>query len=166
MSIKLNPFTAPACKIPAERCMHAPKNSIFRSHNRSTFSAIRFAENPFKCQCERENKKANFALLMVVFERHHGSEGVKIKKERKKKKKERMKERQGVEGGGGGLFGSLLLWRLLKLFSALINFLCLWVDMRFCFCFVFCFLNFHLGRTFLSQNLIIHLFIKFSHFLS
>ena len=33
------------------------KQYIFRSYNVSTFNAMRFNENPFPCQCEKENKK-------------------------------------------------------------------------------------------------------------
>ena len=34
------------------------KQYIFRSYNTFTFSATRFDENPFTCQCEKEDKKA------------------------------------------------------------------------------------------------------------
>ena len=36
---------------------NAYKHYIFRTHNTSTFNAMRFDENPFKCQCEREDKR-------------------------------------------------------------------------------------------------------------
>ena len=41
---------------------------------------MRFDENPLTCQCEREDKglmASGFELLLVVFKRHGGSEGVK-----------------------------------------------------------------------------------------
>ena len=31
---------------------------IFRSYNTSTLNALRFDENSFQCQCEKEDKKA------------------------------------------------------------------------------------------------------------
>ena len=37
----------------------ACKEYIFQSYNTSTFSAMRFDENPFTCQCEKENKKVS-----------------------------------------------------------------------------------------------------------
>ena len=59
----------------------ACKQYLFRSYNISTFNVIRFDENPFLCQCEKDNKKAlkvsNLALLLVVFKRHRGSVRVK-----------------------------------------------------------------------------------------
>ena len=35
----------------------ASKQYIFRSYKTYTFNAMRFDENPFTCQCKRENKK-------------------------------------------------------------------------------------------------------------
>ena len=37
----------------AERCMDAPTNGIFSSPVTSTFTAMRFDENPLTCQCEK-----------------------------------------------------------------------------------------------------------------
>jgi len=55
----VNTFTPPACKyFRVERCTDAPANSIFYGPIRSVFNAVRFDENPFTCQCEKENKKA------------------------------------------------------------------------------------------------------------
>ena len=42
---------------------------------------MHFDENPFRCQCKREDKKASvfqFRALTVVFNWHHGSEGVNV----------------------------------------------------------------------------------------
>ena len=41
-----------------------PANSIFFGPVTSNFSAVRFDESPFTCQCEKENKKAEgFKIL-------------------------------------------------------------------------------------------------------
>ena len=55
------------------------KQCIFCSCNKTTFTAMRFGENPFTCRCEKEKglRLSNSILLMVVFKRHHSSEGVK-----------------------------------------------------------------------------------------
>ena len=57
-----NPFTAPSCKLmsglkDARSCLHA--NSRFSGPLTSTFNAVRFDENPFTCQCEKETKRLN-----------------------------------------------------------------------------------------------------------
>ena len=55
----INPFTAPDCKI--SRLNDAQTHLqmyIFCSYNTSAFSAMRFDENPFKCQCEKDDEKA------------------------------------------------------------------------------------------------------------
>jgi len=43
---------------------------------------MHFDENPFKCQCKKRRDKglriSCFALLLVVFKWHHGSEGVTL----------------------------------------------------------------------------------------
>ena len=42
----------------------ACKHIIFQSYDTSTFNAMRFNENPFTRQCEKENKKAKgFQIL-------------------------------------------------------------------------------------------------------
>ena len=42
----------------------AYKQYIFRSYDTSTFNAMRFDENSFKCQCEKEDKEAcRFQIL-------------------------------------------------------------------------------------------------------
>ena len=50
----------------------ASKQYIFRSYNTSTVNVVRFDENPFTCQCEKEETRLrvfpNFALLLVVLE--------------------------------------------------------------------------------------------------
>jgi len=50
----------------------ASKQYTFRSCNTSTFNAVHFDENPFTCQCEKEETRLkgfpNFALLLVVFD--------------------------------------------------------------------------------------------------
>ena len=58
----INPsVTAPACKIFPGWKMHGYT---------STFNAVRFDENPFSCQCQKEDKKTcmlKFRTLLVVF---------------------------------------------------------------------------------------------------
>ena len=50
----LNPFTAPACTISGlKRCTDALANSIFSG----PVTCLRFDENPFKSQCDKEDKK-------------------------------------------------------------------------------------------------------------
>ena len=63
--IIINPFTAPACKISrAKRCTDAHANSILSTPVTSTFSAVRFDENPFTCQREKEDRNSyGFELL-------------------------------------------------------------------------------------------------------
>ena len=63
--------------------MHACacKQCIFQSYNTSTVNAVCFNENPFACQCQKKEEKKglrvlNFALSVVVFNWHHGSEVV------------------------------------------------------------------------------------------
>ena len=60
----------------------ACKQYIFKSYNTSIFSAMHFDENPSTRQCEKEGKKglrvSDFALSLVVFKGHHGSEGVNV----------------------------------------------------------------------------------------
>ena len=53
----LNPFTAPACKIFGLKDGRACRQDIFRSYNPSTFNAMRFDENPFTRQREKEIKR-------------------------------------------------------------------------------------------------------------
>ena len=55
-----NPFTAPACKKYPGWQMHGStcKQCIFRSCNTSSFNAVCLCEDPFICQCKKENKKA------------------------------------------------------------------------------------------------------------
>ena len=53
----LNPFTAPACKIPGLTDARTQKQCVFRSHNTSAFSATRLDENPFT-YANAKNKKA------------------------------------------------------------------------------------------------------------
>ena len=57
--VTFNPFTAPACKASGLKVHgRACKQHVFWLYITSTFNAIRFDENPFTCQCEKENKKA------------------------------------------------------------------------------------------------------------
>ena len=79
--IILTPSLPQPVKFPGWK-MHgcACKQCIFWSYNTSTFNAMRFDENLFTCQCGREKKGlrvSNFALFMVIFKWHQGSEGVK-----------------------------------------------------------------------------------------
>ena len=60
-----------------------PANSIFSASKISTFtgfSAMCFNENPFSVQKIRQKqfRVSNFALFLVIFKWHHGSEGVKV----------------------------------------------------------------------------------------
>ena len=76
-----NPFTASACKIFGLKDARMRLQTVyFWSYNTSTSNATRFDENPFSCQCEKENKKglsvSDLALLLVVFKSHHGTKGV------------------------------------------------------------------------------------------
>ena len=79
--LHFNPFTALACKVSGLK--HARtrlQNSMFFAPITFTFNAVHCDESPFTCQCENEDKGfrvSNFALLLVGFKRHHGSEGVK-----------------------------------------------------------------------------------------
>ena len=52
----VNPFAAPACNISGLK--DAGTRSIFSCLITSTFSGMRCDENPFTCQCEKEDKKA------------------------------------------------------------------------------------------------------------
>jgi len=53
----INSFTAPACKISGLKDAGTRlQTGYFLVLNTSTFSAIRFDENPFKCQYEKETK--------------------------------------------------------------------------------------------------------------
>ena len=54
-----NPFTAAACKLSGLKDARTRQQTVyFRSFNTSTFSAMRFdGENPFTCQCQKEDKK-------------------------------------------------------------------------------------------------------------
>ena len=77
---KLTPFTAPAFKISGLKDAGTRlQNSIVSGTMTSTVNAVCFDENPFICQCEKEDKQSrvsNFALLSVVFKCQHGSDGV------------------------------------------------------------------------------------------
>ena len=56
-----NPFTGLACKLFGlgdAQVRGTCKQYIFWSYNTSTFNAMLFDENPFICQCEKEDKKA------------------------------------------------------------------------------------------------------------
>ena len=55
----ISPFTAPACNISGLKDARTRLQTVyFPVLNTSTFNAVRFDENPFKCQYEKENKKA------------------------------------------------------------------------------------------------------------
>ena len=77
----LTPSLPQSVKFPGWK-MHgrACKECIFWSCNTSASNAVHFDENPFTCQVKRRQKGSrvsNFALLLVIFKWHHGSEGVK-----------------------------------------------------------------------------------------
>ena len=74
---KVNPFTAPACKMSGLKVDgHPRKQSVFRLYVTSTLNAMRFDENPFTCRCEKEKKK-------------------------KKKKRRRKKKKRGINKAKG-----------------------------------------------------------------
>ena len=82
ISFSINPLTAPACNIFALKASWTDLQTVYfsQSNNRSNFNAMRFHENPFTCQCEKEQKGikvSNFTLLSVVYKLHHDSDGVK-----------------------------------------------------------------------------------------
>jgi len=54
----------------------ACKQYIFWLYNTSTFNAMRYDENSFRCQCEKEDKKAEGFLISHFFKWHLDSEGV------------------------------------------------------------------------------------------
>ena len=55
----VDPFTAPACKIPGwEMDRRACKQYILRSYNTSTFNAMRLGEDPFISSAKKKTKKA------------------------------------------------------------------------------------------------------------
>ena len=67
----------------AERCTDVPADSLCSVQKHIYFQCCtRFEENRFICQCEKEDKNAewvsNLALLLVVLKWHHGSEVVKL----------------------------------------------------------------------------------------
>ena len=77
----LTPSLPQSVKFPGWK-MHgrACKECIFQSYSTSASNAVHFDENPFTYQVKRRQKGSrvsNFALLLVVFKWHHGSEGVK-----------------------------------------------------------------------------------------
>ena len=60
----------------------ACKQYMFRSRDTATFSDVRFDENPFTCQCEKEEKRFKdfkFCTFICCFKKtsDHGSEAVK-----------------------------------------------------------------------------------------
>ena len=77
-----NPFTAPASKTSGlnDRCTDAPVNSIFSGPLAHQCCALKKQKN-FHMQVRKRKHKglrvSGFALLVVVFKWHHGSEGVK-----------------------------------------------------------------------------------------
>ena len=80
---KLNPFTAPACKMSGLKVDgHPRKQSVFWLYVTSTLNAMRFDENPFTCRCEKEKEK-------------------KKKRKKKKKEKRRKKKKRGINKAKG-----------------------------------------------------------------
>ena len=67
-----NPFAAPACKISGLKMahIHACKQYIWWSCNKSTFNTVHFGRNPLTCSWDEGGKAlmvSNLALLLVVF---------------------------------------------------------------------------------------------------
>ena len=79
--VSINPFTAPACKMFGLKDARTRQQTVyFQSCNTSTFNDIimPFNENPFTCSAKKKTKRVSvFAVLLLVFKRHHGSEEVK-----------------------------------------------------------------------------------------
>ena len=70
--LKFNPFTAPACKISGLKSahIHACKQYVSWSCNKSTFSIVRFDRSPFTCSWKGGKKAvmaSDLALLLVFF---------------------------------------------------------------------------------------------------
>ena len=49
---------------------HAYKQYIFRSYNTSTFGAMRFDENPFKCQCKKKKRQKGLRRAFPILHFH------------------------------------------------------------------------------------------------
>ena len=72
---KINPFTAPACKISGLKSarIHACKQCIWWSCYKSTFSTVHFDRSPVRCSCEGGKKAliklmiSSLAFLSVAF---------------------------------------------------------------------------------------------------
>ena len=83
----IDPFTAPACQISnfqTEECKHRPANSIFSGpitvHLSGVCVLIRILSHANSKKKKKKKKRiSNFALLLVVFNWHHGSKRVKPK---------------------------------------------------------------------------------------
>ena len=63
-SSNINPFTAPACKISRQKSahIHACKQYIWWSYNKSTFNTVQFHRNLFTCSCEGRKKSQWFQI--------------------------------------------------------------------------------------------------------
>ena len=63
-SLLFNPFTAPACKISRLKnaCMHASKQYIWWSCNKSTFNTVHFDGNTLMCSCVGEKRPKWFQI--------------------------------------------------------------------------------------------------------
>ena len=67
-----NPFTAPAWKMSALKSVHihACRQYIWWSYNKSSFDTVHFDRNHFTCSCKGEKKAlmiSDLALLLVAF---------------------------------------------------------------------------------------------------
>ena len=92
----LNPFTATACQISwlKSEHIHASKQYVICSCNKSTFSTVHFDRNPFTCSWEVGKTASNLALLLVVLGKHDSGRvkrGVSTKKKKNKKNKTNKK---------------------------------------------------------------------------
>ena len=78
----VNPFTARACtNFRAERCMDAPTNSVFSSPITHLLSVL-CVVMPVRKIRQKGLRVSDFALSLVVFKRHYGSEEVNLKDEK------------------------------------------------------------------------------------
>ena len=104
-----NPFTAPACKISALKSarVHACKQYIWWSCNKSTFHTVHFDRISFTCSCEVVEKPEWFQIWHFCWSfsewqsGKHGSERVKLKLYIYILFKAKLLARTEIPGGGG-----------------------------------------------------------------
>ena len=67
---RINPFTAPACKISGLKRahIHACKQYIWWSYNKSTFNTVHFNKNPSLCSCQKDLNDFKFDAFVGRFQ--------------------------------------------------------------------------------------------------